>query len=188
MNPLLLIVLAATGYGGYEYILKGKPKKSSPGVVPSLTPNVAIKQIAASQTVKPITAPTTDKKTVASHLTSVPTQNVPAVGNSVPGSVTVPAATNAATIMNTALASHGYKKSDMNLYKAFQSSVGLKADGLPGPNTMSALQTALGALTVTMAPVHIYPFSAIDGVSGPTSAEWNGSPKPNKATTPITST
>jgi len=186
MNPLFLVVLAAMGYGGYEYIIKGKPKKTS-----ALSPSVIPQQIAVTPTakpaVKPVTAPTTDKPNVAPHLTSVPTKNVPASGNSVPGSVTVPAATNAAVVMNTALASHGYKKSDTNLYKAFQTSVNLKADGLPGPNTMNALQTALAALGVTMAPVHIYPFSNIDGISGPSSAEWNGVALPNKATTPITS-
>jgi hypothetical protein len=188
-----LIALGLLGYGIYEYVEGGKPKKSAPIVPASLpivnptTPKVvAITPKVVAST--PKTAPITDKPAVAPHLTSVPTVNVPATGNSVPGSSTVPAATNAAVVMNTALASHGYKKSDQNLYKAFQTSVNLKADGLPGPNTMNALQTALGALGVTMAPVHVYPFSAFDGVGGPSSAEWNGKALPNKATTPITST
>ena len=191
MIPLLL--LAAAGYIGYEYIYKGGEKKSAKTLVssvpaiptiPTLNSPAPIKQsVSASKT-----APKTDLKIVAPHLTSVPTVNVPAIGNSVPGSLTVPAATNAAVIMNTALASHGYKQTDQQLYKAFQASAGLKADGLPGPNTMNGLQAALTALGVTMAPVHIYPFSAFDGVGGPTSAEWGGMPKPNKATTPITST
>ena len=91
-----------------------------------------------------------------------------------------PVVQSAAVAMNTALGTHGYKQTDMPLYMAFQRTAGLTTDGYPGPKTMGALQTALTALGVTMAPVKIYPWlssGGYDGVNAPTVQEWSGNPQ-----------
>ena len=82
--------------------------------------------------------------------------------------------------MNSALIAHGYKRTDMPLYAAFQRAAGLSADGFPGTRTMNALQGVLSGIGVPMAPVKIYPWhsmpgtSGYDGVNAPTLAEWQG--------------
>jgi peptidoglycan hydrolase-like protein with peptidoglycan-binding domain len=90
-----------------------------------------------------------------------------------------PVVQSAAAAMNTALTAHGYKQADMPLYMAFQRTAGLTVDGYPGPKTMAALQVALNAIGVTMAPVKVYPWSAsggYDGQNAPTIQEWSGNP------------
>jgi hypothetical protein len=90
-----------------------------------------------------------------------------------------PVVQSAAAAMNTALSAHGYKQADMPLYMAFQRTAGLTVDGYPGPATMNALQTALTAIGMTMAPVKLYPWSSTggyDGVNAPTAQEWSGNP------------
>jgi hypothetical protein len=72
------------------------------------------------------------------------------------------------------LAFHSYKKSDVPLYKRFQQSAGLNADGLPGPATMNALQSALQGKGLTLPNVTIYPFTGFDGHAGPTQQDWLG--------------
>jgi hypothetical protein len=91
---------------------------------------------------------------------------------------------SAATAMNDALMAHGYKQSDMGLYKAFQQSAGLTADGFPGSSTMQALSDQLIANGQLLAPVSIYPWLATgqyDGVNAPLLIEWYA-----PATTPNT--
>ena len=61
------------------------------------------------------------------------------------------------------LAWHGYQKSDMDVYKRFQQSVGLKTDGTPGSQTMAALASAAANKGIQMP--NIAPFVA-----------WPGSP------------
>ena len=87
---------------------------------------------------------------------------------------------NAAFTMNAALGTRGYKKSDMGLYRAFQSAAGLGADGYPGTGTMNALASALTSIPggIGLAPVKVYPWSSkggYDGINAPTNAEWSGS-------------
>jgi hypothetical protein len=97
-----------------------------------------------------------------------------------PRPATAPAATQtalqrAATAMNRALSAHGYRASDMGLYKAFQAAAGGKPDGYPGAGTMSKLQQVLKDLGVPMAPVTIYPWrsnGAYDGKNAPPAAQW----------------
>jgi hypothetical protein len=82
-----------------------------------------------------------------------------------------------AVAMNTALASHGYKKADMPLYMAFQRAAGLAVDGLPGRNTMNKLGQVLIGANVSMAQVPLYDWhstGAYDGVNAPTAQDWNG--------------
>jgi hypothetical protein len=80
-----------------------------------------------------------------------------------------------ALAMNDALNAHGYKQSDMGLYQAFQSAVGLTPDGYPGTNTMHELKDVLFSLGVEMANVPIYPWLAsggYDGVNAPLLSDW----------------
>jgi hypothetical protein len=80
--------------------------------------------------------------------------------------------------MAGALNTHGYKRVDQGIYKAFQQSVALKADGYPGKGTMTALAHALAAMGIPMPAVPIYPWYAKPGTSGydgknaPTWADW----------------
>lgn len=94
-----------------------------------------------------------------------------------------------ATAMNNALIAHGYKKSDMGLYEAFQADAGLTADGYPGTNTMNELQAVLFAMGVEIAPVPIYPWAvgAYDGVNAPLASQWDPS-APASAPPTITNT
>lgn len=65
------------------------------------------------------------------------------------------ALTAAATAMQAALAKNGYCQADVPIYKAFQTQAiagGLNlnngVDGLPGPDTMNALSSVLGGVTI----------------------------------------
>jgi hypothetical protein len=92
----------------------------------------------------------------------------------------------AASAMNDALLAHGYKQSDMPLYKAFQQAAGLTADGYPGSNTMMALFDALANIGQLPAPVKLYPWLSgpgYDGVNAPTMAEWSPGSSSNTSTT-----
>jgi hypothetical protein len=101
----------------------------------------------------------------------------------------------AAVAMNDALNAHGYKESDMGLYKAFQRAVGLNPDGFPGEKTMQELKDVLFALGVEIAPVTVYPWhsapgsSGYDGVNAPLWSDWSDGapPIPSGGATPPTS-
>ncbi len=95
----------------------------------------------------------------------------------------------AATAMNDALLAHGYKYSDMSLYRAFQTEAGLPADGFPGAGTMAALGDEMQRQGGLLAPVQIYPWLAsggYDGVNAPLPSEWQ--PPAAPTTTPTTTT
>ena len=59
-------------------------------------------------------------------------------------SPTGPTQQAAAQAMYAALAAHGYCQSDVPIYRAFQTSMGLVADGYPGTNTINALSQIIG--------------------------------------------
>lgn len=92
----------------------------------------------------------------------------------------------AAYSMVVDLESNGYKLSSQNIYEAFQTAAGLTADGMPGSNTMAALQSAVTSLPspenswppidgYTAVSIEIYPWTkaSYDGVDSPPSNEWN---------------
>ncbi len=100
----------------------------------------------------------------------------------------------AAAAMNDALAAHGYKQTDMGLYKEFQRSMGIAADGYPGTGTMGRLAAVLASQGIPMAQVPIYPWhaGAWDGKNAPTAASWSGAsapvqftPAPSAAPVPV---
>lgn len=108
----------------------------------------------------------------------------PAPVPSQPGSATL----SAAQAMNAALLAHGYKQADQVLYRAFQRSAGLPADGFPGLHTMAVLAQVLQGAGQAIAPVHQYPWSSsgpYDGVNAPTQAEWTGGAVPAPAPRPV---
>ena len=90
----------------------------------------------------------------------------------------------AAYAMTVALQSNGYRQSDQQIYKDFQTAAGLTADGFPGTNTMNALQAALNfpnsggypfADGYTGNTIVVYPWAptgAYDGQNAPPSVEW----------------
>jgi len=90
----------------------------------------------------------------------------------------------AATAMNDALAAHGYKQTDMGLYKEFQRAMGIASDGYPGTGTMGRLAAVLASAGIPMAQVPIYPWHAgsWDGKNAPTAASWSGASAPVKFT------
>ncbi len=104
----------------------------------------------------------------------------------------------AAQAMADALKAHGYKMTDMPLYKAFQQAEGLTPDSYPGPTTMTYLKDVLFGMGVEMPSVKVYPWSAAngkyDGVNAPPMSEWNpggsggsgGQSPPNNTTTNTT--
>lgn len=87
-------------------------------------------------------------------------------------------AMNAALKTDLARGGGGYRKSDQQLYKTFQSATGgvLGPDGWPGTSTMTMLRSTLAGMGEAMAPVVIYPWKSAGGwkhPNAPTSAEWN---------------
>ena len=85
---------------------------------------------------------------------------------------------NAALLADLARGGGGYRKSDMGIYKAFQSASGglLNVDGWPGTSTMTLLSSTLAGIGQTMAPVVVYPWKAAGGwnhPNAPTQKEWN---------------
>ena len=81
----------------------------------------------------------------------------------------------AAVAMADALHAHGYKRSDMGVYKEFQHSVGLNPDGFPGTKTMQELKDVLFSLGDEFPNVPIYPWlssGGYDGVNAPLWSEW----------------
>lgn len=92
--------------------------------------------------------------------------------------------------MNAMLKWTGYRLVDQPVYKAFQSSAGLTADGYPGSHTMAALKTVLQAKGVQQQDVYpgpVYPWlkaPGYDGVNAPTVATWTrGMPASHPQTT-----
>lgn len=87
----------------------------------------------------------------------------------------------AATAMNDALTAHGYKQTDMGLYKEFQRAMGIASDGYPGTGTMGRLAAVLASAGIPMAQVPIYPWHAgsWDGKNAPTAASWSGASAPS---------
>jgi hypothetical protein len=85
-----------------------------------------------------------------------------------------------ARAMNLALLAHGYKQADQPIYQAFQRAAGLGADGFPGRTTMGHLQSVLAGMGTVIAPVRVYPWRSMPGLTGydgtnaPTQAEWLG--------------
>lgn len=94
----------------------------------------------------------------------------------------------AAQAMLTALEAHGYKQSDMGLYKAFQAAAGLTADGYPGTKTIEELKNVIFGLGLTFPDLTEYPWlssGGYDGVNAPLWSDWApGQPEPE--TTPST--
>jgi len=92
-----------------------------------------------------------------------------------PPTVALTPVQHAAQLMNAALAAHGYKAADQELYRNYQAAAGLPRDGFPGTGTMTSLRTTLATMGTSLAPVKIYPWrstGAYDGVNAPTQAEW----------------
>lgn len=84
-----------------------------------------------------------------------------------------PVMTGAAPIdMAHLLAWHGYRRTDVPIYKRAQAMLRVPADGLPGPTTMSALQAHLAQRGIPMPHVPVYPFHAFDGRNGPLMKDW----------------
>ena len=70
------------------------------------------------------------------------------------------------------MAWHGYRRTDVPIYKRAQAMLRVPVDGLPGHTTMSAMQTYLGQRGVPMPNVPVYPFHAFDGRNGPAMKDW----------------
>jgi hypothetical protein len=70
------------------------------------------------------------------------------------------------------LAWHGYRKSDVPLYKLAQKKLGVQPDGLPGAATMNALQGYLAPKGIPMPSVQTFSFTAFDGLGGPLMKDW----------------
>jgi hypothetical protein len=70
------------------------------------------------------------------------------------------------------MAWHGYRRTDVPIYKRAQAALRLSPDGLPGPATMSAMQNYLTSRGIPMPHVPVYPFHAFDGISGPAMKDW----------------
>jgi hypothetical protein len=117
--------------------------------------------------------------------TSTPAASAPMITR--PPSQTVPVSTSpaapaapvdAAHAMYLALADHGYNVADTPIYKAFQASQKIPADGFPGPGTIAKLKTALAGRGLPALNVKTYPWKSkpgqtgYDGVNAPTWAEW----------------
>lgn len=164
-GPIGAAVGSGVGWFGGGFLEKEKPKLGSWGGI-------------ASPFSPPVPA---DKKTAVS------VQPMPAVKPADPTVITT-----AATAMNTAIGTHGYKLADQPLYMAFQRVAGLKADGLPGPSTMTKLNSVLQTAGIAAANVKVYPWgpSGYDGINAPTMQEWTGNqawsgPPPTVANTPL---
>jgi hypothetical protein len=95
----------------------------------------------------------------------------------------------AAQAMLDALVAHGYKQSDMGLYKAFQTAAGLTADGYPGTATIEELKNVIFGMGLAFPDLTEYPWLAsgsYDGVNAPMWSTWApGQPEPG-STTPTT--
>jgi hypothetical protein len=70
------------------------------------------------------------------------------------------------------LAWHGYRRTDVPMVKRAQAMLRVPTDGLPGPATMSAMQTYLGQRGVPMPNVPVFNFHAFDGRNGPAMKDW----------------
>lgn len=82
---------------------------------------------------------------------------------------------DAATAMLAALVAHGYKQSDMGLYKAFQAAAGLTADGYPGTNTIEELKNVIFGMGESFPDITEYPWlssGGYDGVNAPLWSDW----------------
>jgi hypothetical protein len=84
-----------------------------------------------------------------------------------------PVMTGAAPVdMAHLLAWHGYRRTDVPIYKRAQAMLRVPADGLPGPTTMSALQAHLAQRGIPMPHVPVFSFHAFDGRNGPNMKDW----------------
>jgi hypothetical protein len=108
---------------------------------------------------------------------------LPSAAATVPASLTTPAPSSSAPVdaaeaMYRALADHGYNVADQPIYKAFQASQKIAADGFPGPGTIGKLKAALAGRGLPALNVKTYPWKSMPGTSGyngtnaPTLAEW----------------
>lgn len=86
----------------------------------------------------------------------------------------------AATQLNCALQTNGYKKADMPVYMAFQHVAGLPVTGRPDENTIKALAVILTQNGEHLAAVQPYRWDIhgkYDGANAPTAEEWLGDKK-----------
>ena len=70
------------------------------------------------------------------------------------------------------LAWHGYRRTDVPMYKRAQAALRLPVDGLPGPHTLAAMQAYLTSKGIPMPHVTPFSFTAFDGVRGPLMKDW----------------
>jgi hypothetical protein len=166
------------GTSGYDGVNAPTLAEWQPGAPAA---RIAIPPAPSAPPPTPAALPPAPAPMIATTPVPLPGAPVPAA---VPAAYTPPAALTpqqqAATTMNSALIAHGYKRSDMPIYSAFQHASHLTADGFPGTGTMGTLQNVLAGIGVPMAPVKVYPWrskpgtSGYDGVNAPTLAEWQG--------------
>jgi len=128
--------------------------------------------------------------------------NSPDLAQGVPEAAPQPAAGTAAPdlcpavqAMTTSLSAHGYKQTDMGIYRTLQralSAAGLypyAIDGFPGQHTMGGYKVAATQCNITPATVKVYPWlgpevpggGVYDGVNAPSLSEWipgSGEKKP----------
>ena len=67
---------------------------------------------------------------------------------------------------------HGYRRSDVPIYKRAQAMLRVPADGLPGHHTLGAMQAYLAQRGIQMPHVTPFSFTAFDGVRGPLMKDW----------------
>ena len=70
------------------------------------------------------------------------------------------------------LAWHGYRRTDVPVYKRAQAMLRVPTDGLPGQHTLAAMQTYLSRRGIPMPHVTPYAFTAFDGSGGPLMKDW----------------
>ena len=70
------------------------------------------------------------------------------------------------------LAWHGYRRTDVPIYKRAQAMLRVPVDGLPGQHTLAAMQTYLTQRGIPMPHVQAFGFTAFDGVNGPLMKDW----------------
>jgi hypothetical protein len=140
--------------GVVAYRVKGSSSSSAAARAPASSP-------APAASAPMITRPSTTPRTI-------PVSTSPAAA----------APADAAHALYLALADHGYNVADQPIYKAFQASQHLTADGFPGAGTIGKLKTALTGRGLPALNVKTYPWkskpgqSGYDGVNAPTWAEW----------------